>query len=69
MTEFSYQVRVIPVAASLLFALLTCCGVSRAGNLFVDQANPKADDKNAGTMEAPFKTNPRVFNIVVAMFR
>ena len=31
-------------------------GIARAGNLFVDQANPKADDKNAGTLEAPFKT-------------
>jgi pectin methylesterase-like acyl-CoA thioesterase len=28
----------------------------RAGDLFVDQVNPTADDKNAGTLEAPLKT-------------
>ena len=47
---------VMSVAATMFLALWACCGVSRAGGLFVDQANPKADDKNAGILDAPFKT-------------
>jgi parallel beta-helix repeat protein len=40
----------------MFVSLLACCGVLRAGGLFVDQANPKADDKNTGAIDAPFKT-------------
>ncbi len=56
MKTFLHEGRVMSVRAIMVLGLLACCGVARAGNLFVDQANPKADDKNAGTLEAPFKT-------------
>jgi hypothetical protein len=40
----------------MLLALLACSGVAWSGELIVDQKNPRADDKNAGTQAAPFKT-------------
>jgi hypothetical protein len=56
MKTFARQGHVISVWASLLIVLLACHRVSGAGDLFVDQANPQADDKNPGTLAAPFKT-------------
>jgi parallel beta-helix repeat protein len=41
-------------------AILLCLGLlvvsAHAGDYFVDAKHPKADDKNPGTLEAPFKT-------------
>ena len=50
------QRRATLCAATMLLALSACLGVARAGDIFVDQANPQADDKNAGTLKAPLKT-------------
>jgi parallel beta-helix repeat protein len=36
--------------------ILVLAGVAWSGELIVDQKNPRADDKNAGTLAAPFKT-------------
>ena len=52
----SRKERVISGKAIMLLALLACPGISRAGDIFVDQTNPKANDKNTGTMAAPLKT-------------
>ena len=47
---------------SLLRGIIVCglilalTGVARPGELFVDQKNPRADDKNPGTQASPFKT-------------
>ena len=50
------QERMILGAAIMLLALSACSGMARASDIFVDQANRKADDKNAGTLKAPLKT-------------
>ena len=50
------QERLMSVTAIVFLALLACPGISRAGDIIVDQANPNADDRNAGTMKAPMKT-------------
>jgi hypothetical protein len=36
--------------------ILVLAGVARSGELIVDQKNARADDKNPGTLELPFKT-------------
>jgi hypothetical protein len=56
----------MPVVAIMLLALWVCSGISRAGDLFVDGKNPKADDTNPGTLEAPFKTIQAAVNKAVS---
>ena len=41
---------------TMLFVVLAMSGVARSGDLIVDQKNPRADDKNPGTLAASFKT-------------
>ena len=55
MRTYFHQERLAGMAIMFL-ALIACSGISRAGDIFVDQANPKSDDKNAGTLAAPLKT-------------
>ena len=53
-----------PFVALLL--ILSLSGAAWSAELFVDQKNPKADDKNAGSEAAPFKTIQAAMDKVAA---
>ena len=67
MKVFLSQKRVIFGTAIMLLALLACPGIARAGDIFVDQANPKADDKNPGTLAAPLKDALHTPDVIIVV--
>ena len=48
--------RNLPRGIMTCVLILVLAGVAWSGELIVDQKNARADDKNPGTLEAPFKT-------------